>query len=70
MVKVITFGCRINSFESEILKEKFKDYLPYIYAIAGILGGVLLIWVGIKIYKFFRFLFGWIPNKKENNKKE
>lgn len=25
MVKVITFGCRINSFESEILKEKFKD---------------------------------------------
>ena len=25
MVKVITFGCRINSFEAEILKEKFKD---------------------------------------------
>lgn len=25
MVKVVTFGCRLNSFESEILKEKFKD---------------------------------------------
>lgn len=25
MVEVVTFGCRINSFESEILKEKFKD---------------------------------------------
>lgn len=25
MVKVITFGCRINSFESEILKEKLKN---------------------------------------------
>lgn len=25
MVDVITFGCRINSFESEILKEKFRD---------------------------------------------
>ena len=25
MVQVVTFGCRINSFESEILKEKFKD---------------------------------------------
>ncbi len=26
MVKVITFGCRINSYESEIFKEKLKDY--------------------------------------------
>ena len=26
MVEVVTFGCRINTFESEILKEKFKDY--------------------------------------------
>ena len=25
MVEVVTLGCRINSFESEILKEKFKD---------------------------------------------
>lgn len=25
MVEVVTFGCRINSFESEILKEKFKS---------------------------------------------
>lgn len=25
MVEVVTFGCRINSFESEILKEKFKN---------------------------------------------
>ena len=25
MVEVVTFGCRINTFESEILKEKFKD---------------------------------------------
>ncbi len=25
MVEVITFGCRINTFESEILKEKFKN---------------------------------------------
>lgn len=25
MVEVVTFGCRINSFESEVLKEKFKD---------------------------------------------
>ena len=25
MVEVVTFGCRINAFESEILKEKFKD---------------------------------------------
>ena len=49
------------------LKEKFKDYLPYIYAVAGIVGGVLLIWVGIKVYKFFRFLFGWIPDKKDDN---
>ena len=49
------------------LKEKFKDYLPYIYAIAGVLGAVLLIWVGIKVYKFFRFLFGWIPDKKDDN---
>ena len=49
------------------LKEKFKDYLPYIYAVAGIVVGVLLIWVGIKVYKFFRFLFGWIPDKKDDN---
>ena len=26
MVKVITFGCRINSYESEIFKEKLKSY--------------------------------------------
>lgn len=25
MVEVVTFGCRINSFEAEILKEKFKE---------------------------------------------
>ena len=25
MVEVITLGCRINSYESEVLKEKFKD---------------------------------------------
>lgn len=25
MVEVVTFGCRINSFESEVFKEKFKD---------------------------------------------
>lgn len=25
MVEVVTFGCRINTFESEILKEKLKD---------------------------------------------
>lgn len=25
MAEVVTFGCRLNSFESEILKEKFKD---------------------------------------------
>ena len=25
MVEVVTLGCRINSFESEILKEKFKN---------------------------------------------
>ena len=26
MAKVVTFGCRINSYESEIFKEKLKDY--------------------------------------------
>ena len=26
MVKVISFGCRINSYEGEIFKEKLKDY--------------------------------------------
>ncbi len=26
MAKVVTFGCRINSFESEIFKEKLADY--------------------------------------------
>ena len=26
MVKVISFGCRINSFEAEVLKEKLKDF--------------------------------------------
>ncbi len=26
MVKVVTFGCRINSYESEVFKEKLKDY--------------------------------------------
>ena len=25
MVKVVSFGCRINSYESEIFKEKLKD---------------------------------------------
>ena len=25
MAQVVTFGCRINSYESEILKEKFAD---------------------------------------------
>ena len=26
MAKVVTFGCRINSYESEIFKEKLKAY--------------------------------------------
>ena len=26
MVQVVTFGCRINSYESEVFKEKLKDY--------------------------------------------
>ena len=26
MVKVVSFGCRINSYESEIFKEKLKAY--------------------------------------------
>ena len=26
MVRVITFGCRINAYESEVIKEKLKDY--------------------------------------------
>lgn len=26
MVKIITFGCRLNSFESQVLKEKLADY--------------------------------------------
>ena len=26
MVKVITFGCRINSYESEVIKEKLHDF--------------------------------------------
>ena len=26
MIKVITFGCRINSFESEVFKEKLKNF--------------------------------------------
>lgn len=26
MVQVITFGCRINAYESEVIKEKLKDY--------------------------------------------
>ena len=26
MVKVITFGCRINAYESEVIKEKLKNY--------------------------------------------
>jgi len=26
MVKVVTFGCRINSYESEVFKEKLKNY--------------------------------------------
>lgn len=26
MVKVITFGCRINAYESEVMKEKLKNY--------------------------------------------
>ena len=25
MVEVVTLGCRINSYESEVLKEKFKN---------------------------------------------
>ena len=28
MVEVVTFGCRINSYESEVLKEKFKNVNP------------------------------------------
>ena len=26
MVEVVTFGCRINAYESEVMKEKLKDY--------------------------------------------
>jgi len=26
MAEVITFGCRINAYESEVIKEKLKDY--------------------------------------------
>ncbi|MBE6453170.1 MAG: tRNA (N(6)-L-threonylcarbamoyladenosine(37)-C(2))-methylthiotransferase MtaB [Alphaproteobacteria bacterium] len=26
MIKIVTFGCRINAYESEILKEKLKNY--------------------------------------------
>ena len=26
MVKVVSFGCRINSYESEIFKEKLQKY--------------------------------------------
>ena len=26
MVKVITFGCRLNAFESEVFKERLKDF--------------------------------------------
>ena len=26
MVKVVSFGCRINSYEGEIFKEKLKNY--------------------------------------------
>ena len=26
MVKVVTFGCRINAYESEVIKEKLKDF--------------------------------------------
>ena len=26
MVQVITFGCRINAYESEVIKEKLKNY--------------------------------------------
>ena len=25
MAQVITFGCRLNAYESEIIKEKLKD---------------------------------------------
>ena len=49
------------------LKDKLKDYLPYIYAVLGVVGTVLLIWVLSKAYKFFKFLFGWIPDKKDSN---
>ena len=26
MAQVITFGCRLNAFESEVFKEKLQDY--------------------------------------------
>ena len=48
-------------------KDKLKDYLPYIYAVLGVVGTVLLILVLSKAYKFFKFLFGWIPDKKDSN---
>lgn len=30
MVKVITFGCRINAYEAEVIKEKLKDFAKLI----------------------------------------
>ena len=48
-------------------KEKFKDALPIIYTVLGIVGGVILIWIGFKLYTLFKFLFGWIPNKREDD---
>lgn len=48
-------------------KEKFKDALPIIYTVLGIVGGVILIWLGFKVYTLFKFLFGWIPNKKDDS---
>ena len=52
------------------LKEKFKDYLPYLYAVLGVVATVLLIWVISKVYRLFKFLFGWIPDNKDDNQKK
>ena len=52
------------------LKDKFKDYLPYIYAALGVVATVLLLWVIFKVYSIFKFLFGWIPDNKDDNQKK
>ena len=31
---------------------------------------VLLLWVIFKVYSIFKFLFGWIPDNKDDNQKK